>query len=66
MKKIYSKPEALVVNIKTTNNILLGSQIDVYSETVQDGLSREATFSDDLFDTGDVLDTDAMLNQNAF
>ena len=46
MKKIYSKPEVLVVNIKTTNNILLGSQMDVYEDTVTGGLGREAEFSD--------------------
>ena len=50
MKKIYSKPEALVVNIKTTNNILLGSQLDIFNETVDAGLSREADFSDEIID----------------
>lgn len=47
MKKIYSKPEALVVDIKVKNNILLGSQMDIYQETVDGGLSRRGRFYDD-------------------
>ena len=50
-KNIYSKPKVQVVNIKTTNNILLGSQMDVYSgTTVKSGLSRETRFSDGEWD----------------
>lgn len=56
MKKIYSKPEALVVDIKTTNNILLGSQLDIYNEGVDAGLSREAEFSDELLDAGELFE----------
>ena len=54
MKKIYSKPAIEVVDI-ATNNMLLASELGVFNETVDAGLSREAEFSDELFETGDVM-----------
>ena len=48
MKKIYNKPAIEVVDI-ATNNMLLASELGVYDEVVNGGLSREAEFSDELF-----------------
>ena len=54
MKKVYSMPSIEVVDI-TTNNILLASELNVYDDVVEGSLSREAEFSDELFETGDVM-----------
>ena len=54
MKRVYSKPAIEAVDI-TTNNILLASELNVYDDVVEGGLSREAEFSDELFETGDVM-----------
>ena len=54
MKKVYSMPAIEVVDI-ATNNMLLASELGVYDEVVEGGLSREAEFSDELFETGDVM-----------
>ena len=47
MKKIYSKPAIEVVDI-ATNNMLLASELNVYDEVVEGGLSREAEFTDEV------------------
>ena len=47
MKKIYSKPAIEVVDI-ATNNILLASELNVYDDVVEGGLSREAEFSEEM------------------
>jgi hypothetical protein len=60
MKKTYIFPEVKVVNIKA-QNILAGS-LDAELQNGGTLNTREGGFSDDLFDTGDVLDTDQMLN----
>jgi hypothetical protein len=52
MKKVYSKPAVEVVDV-TINSIML--EMSVFDQTVEGGLSREAEFSDELFETGDVM-----------
>ena len=47
MKKIYSKPAIEVVDI-ATNNMLLASELNVYDEVVNGGLSRESEFTDEV------------------
>ena len=47
MKKIYNKPAIEVVDI-ATNNMLLASELNVYDEVVEGGLSREAEFTDEV------------------
>ena len=47
MKKIYSKPAIEVVDI-ATNNMLLASELGVYDEVVEGGLSRESEFTDEV------------------
>ena len=46
MKKIYNKPAIEVVDI-ATNNMLLASELGVFNETVEGGLSRESEFTDE-------------------
>ena len=46
MKKIYNKPAIEVVDI-ATNNMLLASELNVYDEVVEGGLSRESEFTDE-------------------
>ena len=47
MKKIYNKPAIEVVDI-ATNNMLLASELNVYDEVVEGGLSRESEFTDEV------------------
>ncbi len=47
MKKIYNKPAIEVVDI-ATNNMLLASELGVYDEVVNGGLSRESEFTDEV------------------
>ena len=47
MKKIYNKPAIEVVDI-ATNNMLLASELGVYDEVVEGGLSRESEFTDEV------------------
>ena len=47
MKKIYSKPAIEVVDI-ATNNMLLASELNVYDDVVEGGLSRESEFTDEV------------------
>ena len=46
MKKVYSMPAIEVVDI-ATNNMLLASELNVYDEVVEGGLSRESEFTDE-------------------
>ena len=46
MKKVYNKPAIEVVDI-ATNNMLLASELNVYDEVVEGGLSRESEFTDE-------------------
>jgi len=55
MKKIYNKPAIEVVDI-ATNNMLLASELGVYDEVVNGGLSRESEFSDELLDAGELFE----------
>ncbi len=47
MKKIYNKPAIEVVDV-ATNNMLLASELGVYDEVVNGGLSRESEFTDEV------------------
>ncbi len=64
-KKLYVEPSVMVVKIQQSTSLLMGS--DVYSDPANsslDVLSREADFSDDLLDAGDLLDTSDMLESD--
>ena len=47
MKKIYSKPAIELVEVQETTDLLLASELNVYDEVVEGGLSREAEFTDE-------------------
>ena len=48
MKKIYNKPAIELVEVQETTDLLLASELNVYDEVVEGGLSRESEFSDEV------------------
>ena len=48
MKKIYSKPAIELVEVQETTDLLLASELNVYDDVVEGGLSREAEFTDEV------------------
>ena len=48
MKKIYNKPAIELVEVQETTDLLLASELNVYDDTVDAGLSRESEFTDEV------------------
>ena len=48
MKKVYSKPAIELVEVQEAAALLLGSELNVYDDVVEGGLSREAEFSEEM------------------
>ena len=48
MKKIYNKPAIELVEVQETTALLLASELNIYDDTVDAGLSRESEFTDEV------------------